>query len=122
MMTTLRTTDREQVFSILWLLPIGTQQDVSLERIFGYTKIEQEPKPTKEGTPPAYWPSSGTLEVENLSARYSADGPKVLEGVSFKLESGQRIGVGEHFVLSCVGRLINYTHLYSRPHRIREGE
>ena len=121
-MMTLRTIDRKQVRSIVWPLPIGTQQGISLERIFGYMKIEQEPKPTKEGTPPAYWPSSGALEVENLSARYSADGPKVLEGVSFKLESGQRIGVGEHFVLSCVWHLINHTCLYSRPDRIREGE
>ena len=67
----------------------------SLERIFGYTSIEHEPKPTKEGLPPAYWPASGQLEVANLSAQYSADGPKVLEDVSFKINSGQRIGVGE---------------------------
>ena len=70
---------------------------VSLERIFGYTQIEQEPKSTKEGTPPAYWPASGKLEVSNLSAKYSADGPKVLKDVNFKLESGERIGVGTYF-------------------------
>jgi hypothetical protein len=43
----------------------------SLERINQYCTIEQEPKPTEEGKPPAYWPSSGTLEVEHLVARYS---------------------------------------------------
>ncbi|KAL7284518.1 hypothetical protein ACG7TL_001809 [Trametes sanguinea] len=46
---------------------------------------EQEPKPTPEGVPPAYWPASGRLEVENLSARYSEDGPKVLHDSSLTL-------------------------------------
>ncbi|KAE9402019.1 P-loop containing nucleoside triphosphate hydrolase protein [Gymnopus androsaceus JB14] len=64
-----------------------------LERIHAYVKIEQEPKPTKEGIPPAYWPSSGDLRVENLSARYSSDGPKVLQNISFHVKSGERIGV-----------------------------
>lgn len=36
-----------------------------------YTTIEQEPKPTEDRVPPAYWPASGDLLVENLSARYS---------------------------------------------------
>jgi ABC-type multidrug transport system fused ATPase/permease subunit len=85
----------------------------SLERIFAYTTIEGEPKPTKEGTPPAYWPASGDLRVENLTARYSLvllkrlwlfswssshrcvaqDGPVILRNVSFRLRSGQRVGV-----------------------------
>ena len=43
----------------------------SLERIQQYMVIEQEPMPTKEGLPPAYWPASGDLRVEKLSARYS---------------------------------------------------
>ena len=43
----------------------------SLERIQAYINIEQEPKATKDGVPPAYWPASGDVKVENLSARYS---------------------------------------------------
>ena len=43
----------------------------SLERIHSYINAEQEPKPTKQGVPPAYWPASGDLKVEKLSARYS---------------------------------------------------
>ena len=42
-----------------------------LERILQYLGIEQEPKATMDGVPPAYWPASGALRVENLSARYS---------------------------------------------------
>ncbi|KAI0717853.1 P-loop containing nucleoside triphosphate hydrolase protein [Cerioporus squamosus] len=65
----------------------------SLERIQQYLVIEQEPKPTPDGVPPAYWPASGKLEVEELSARYSADGPKVLHNISFDVASGERVGI-----------------------------
>lgn len=43
----------------------------SLERIQEYIDIEHEVKPTEEGEPSAAWPTSGDLEVNNLSARYS---------------------------------------------------
>lgn len=44
---------------------------ISLERIHQYLVIDHEPKPVPEGIPPASWPTSGDLVVENLSARYS---------------------------------------------------
>ncbi|KAH9166802.1 hypothetical protein EDB89DRAFT_2075433 [Lactarius sanguifluus] len=65
----------------------------SLERMHSYINAEQEPKPTEQGTPPAYWPASGDLRVEKLSARYSYDGPKVLHEISFHIKSGERVGV-----------------------------
>ncbi|KAJ3921180.1 P-loop containing nucleoside triphosphate hydrolase protein, partial [Lentinula edodes] len=43
--------------------------------------------------PPAHWPSSGELRVENLSAKYAPDDPEVLHGLSFHIKSGERIGV-----------------------------
>ncbi|KAF9469452.1 P-loop containing nucleoside triphosphate hydrolase protein [Collybia nuda] len=64
-----------------------------LERLQEYMVIEQEPKPEKDSSPPAHWPSSGDLRVENLSAKYSHDGPMVLHDISFDLRSGERIGV-----------------------------
>jgi ABC-type multidrug transport system fused ATPase/permease subunit len=64
------------------------------KRIQSYVAAEKEPHSTEEGKPPAYWPASGDLRVENLSARYSVNGPKVLENVSFHIRSGERIGVG----------------------------
>lgn len=76
-----------------------TQTEPSLERIHAYVNIEQEPKPTDEGAPPAYWPASGDLRVENLSARYSPDGPTVLQDMSFHIKSGERVGVGTCFML-----------------------
>ncbi|KAG5644692.1 hypothetical protein DXG03_007915 [Asterophora parasitica] len=65
----------------------------SLERILQYLVIEQEPKSSAKGKPPAHWPSSGALRVENLSASYSSDGPSVLHDLSFAVNPGERIGV-----------------------------
>ncbi|KDR82378.1 hypothetical protein GALMADRAFT_56800 [Galerina marginata CBS 339.88] len=65
----------------------------SLERIQSYLDIDHEPKSSESGKPPAAWPSSGDLLVQNLSARYSEAGPQVLHGISFHIKSGQRIGI-----------------------------
>ncbi|KAF9007748.1 P-loop containing nucleoside triphosphate hydrolase protein [Hymenopellis radicata] len=81
---------------IIWWVRILNMFEVqgnSLERIQQYIQIEQEPKATNQGDPPAYWPASGDLRVENLSARYSLDGPRVLHGISFHVKSGERVGV-----------------------------
>jgi ABC-type bacteriocin/lantibiotic exporter with double-glycine peptidase domain len=80
----------------------------SLERIQGFVNIEQEPKATEGGNPPAYWPTSGDLVVENLSARYSQDGPKVLDDISFQIKSGERVGVGK---FSPEGRFSTFTYI-----------
>ncbi|TCD66627.1 hypothetical protein EIP91_001094 [Steccherinum ochraceum] len=81
---------------ILWWIRLLNRFEVngnSLERIEQYLVIEQEPKSSPEGVPPAYWPSSGKLNVEKLSARYSLDGPKVLKDISFTIDSGERVGI-----------------------------
>ncbi|KAH7915135.1 hypothetical protein BJ138DRAFT_1170143 [Hygrophoropsis aurantiaca] len=81
---------------IIWWVRVANDVEVdgfSLERIDSYIKVEQEPKPTEGGKPPAYWPASGDLRVENLSARYSSDGPTVLQDVSFQVVSGERVGI-----------------------------
>ncbi|KAK0480781.1 hypothetical protein IW261DRAFT_1685339 [Armillaria novae-zelandiae] len=65
----------------------------SLERIQSYINVDHEEKPSKAREPPASWPTSGELRVENLSARYSPDGPKVLHDLSFTIQSGERIGI-----------------------------
>ncbi|KIP05212.1 hypothetical protein PHLGIDRAFT_534838 [Phlebiopsis gigantea 11061_1 CR5-6] len=70
---------------ILWWVRAYNSLEVSsnsLERIQQYLEIEHEPEPKDAGKPPAYWPSSGELRVEKLSARYS-EGPTVLQDISF---------------------------------------
>ncbi|KAI8982789.1 multidrug resistance-associated ABC transporter [Trametes punicea] len=81
---------------ILWWIRILNEFEIngnSLERIQQYVTIEQEPKPTTDGIPPAYWPASGALKVEKLSARYSLDGPRVLHEISFDVKAGERVGI-----------------------------
>ncbi|CCM01503.1 uncharacterized protein FIBRA_03559 [Fibroporia radiculosa] len=81
---------------ILWWVRLVNEFEVSgnsLERIEQYVQIEQEVKPTERGVPPAYWPASGDLKVEKLSARYSQDGPHVLHEISFEVKSGERVGI-----------------------------
>ena len=64
-----------------------------MERIHDYIEIEQEPKWIEAKQPPAYWPTSGSIRVENLSARYSFDGTDVLHDLSFEVKSGKHIGI-----------------------------
>ncbi|KAG8722353.1 hypothetical protein FRC11_002722, partial [Ceratobasidium sp. 423] len=81
---------------ILWWVRALNQFEVqgnSLERIQDYVEIEQEPEAIPEKVPPAYWPASGNIVVENLTARYSKDGPAVLHNLSFEIRSGERVGV-----------------------------
>ncbi|KAF9054811.1 multidrug resistance-associated ABC transporter [Panaeolus papilionaceus] len=65
----------------------------SLERIQDYLDIDHEPPFVDAGKPPAAWPTSGDLRVENLCARYSKAGPLVLHNLTFHIQSGQRVGV-----------------------------
>ncbi|TCD71270.1 hypothetical protein EIP91_011749 [Steccherinum ochraceum] len=99
---------------ILWFVRLLNEAEIegnSMERVEQYLTIEQEPKATGTGVPPAYWPASGDLRVEKLSARYSPvrtavffetsannaaalqDGPKVLHDLTFHIKSGERIGI-----------------------------
>ncbi|VDC01967.1 unnamed protein product [Peniophora sp. CBMAI 1063] len=81
---------------IIWLVRFVNAFEVSgnsLERIRAFTVIEQEPKPISDKVPSAAWPTSGSLHVEGLNARYSTDGPLVLKDVSFEVKSGERVGI-----------------------------
>ncbi|KAH9480752.1 ATP-binding cassette transporter abc4 [Psilocybe cubensis] len=81
---------------IFWLIRIFNNFEIesnSLERIQSYIDIDHEPKATSTGVPPASWPTSGDLRVENLTARYSQTSPEVLHGLSFHIHSGERIGI-----------------------------
>ncbi|KAF7440791.1 hypothetical protein PC9H_001139 [Pleurotus ostreatus] len=81
---------------ILWWVRIFNEFEVegnSLERVQQYICIDQERGSTESGKPPAYWPATGDLHVENLRSRYSATGPVVLDGLTFHIKGGERVGV-----------------------------
>ncbi|KAJ7747233.1 hypothetical protein B0H16DRAFT_1692432 [Mycena metata] len=78
---------------VLNMFEVQANRQVYLERIQQYLEIEKEQEPTASGVPPAYWPASGSLSVDNLSAKYSADGSTVLHDISFNVRSGERVGI-----------------------------
>ena len=75
----------------------------SVERIQQYLEIDHEAPNVEDGVPPAYWPSSGDLRVDNLTARYSLDGPIVLNDITFHVSSGERVGIGKSICMSQPG-------------------
>ncbi|KAE9400429.1 P-loop containing nucleoside triphosphate hydrolase protein [Gymnopus androsaceus JB14] len=80
---------------IVWWLIAANDLEAesnSLERLESYLRIDQEAQGDGR-IPPAHWPSSGELRVENFTAKYSPDGPEVLHSLSFHIKSGERIGV-----------------------------
>ncbi|KAI0758152.1 P-loop containing nucleoside triphosphate hydrolase protein [Fomes fomentarius] len=81
---------------VLWWIRAFNDTEVcsnSLERVEQYLNIEHEPKPIPSGVPPAYWPASGSLRVEELSAQYSPDGPRVLRNINFEVKAGEHVGI-----------------------------
>lgn len=61
------------------------------ERVIEYANIEIEDQDGMDA--PAYWPTEGRVEVDNLVVGYSPDLPPVLNGLSFAMEKNQRVGV-----------------------------
>ena len=61
------------------------------ERVIDYTKIETESQGGID--PPAAWPVQGRVEVHDLVVGYAPELPPVLNGLTFHIESNQRVGV-----------------------------
>ena len=61
------------------------------ERVIEYTKIDTEDLGGE--IPPAAWPATGDMHVEDLVVGYSDDLPPVLKGVTFDVKNNERIGV-----------------------------
>ena len=68
-------------------------QGNSVERIEDYLVIDQEPCASPEKEPAAAWPTSGEIELKGLSAKYSDDGPTVLDQLAVTIQSGEKVGI-----------------------------
>ncbi|PWN47828.1 putative YBT1 [Violaceomyces palustris] len=83
------------VDSVLWIVRMYTMVEInmnSVERIGEYLDLESEKQDGVE--PPAYWPSSeGSIVVENLSVRYTAEFPRVLSGVNLEIKPREKVGI-----------------------------
>merc|ERR1719356_258447 len=68
---------------------------VALERVTSYAHLEQEPALILPGdgnlkTP---WPSAGEIRFDQVTMRYRATLPTVLNGISFTIAGGTSVGV-----------------------------
>ena len=64
----------------------------TVERVIHYADLEPEGDFSKPNDPTS-WPSNGEIEFKNVSLRYRPELPLVLDGVSFKVNAGERVGV-----------------------------
>ncbi len=66
----------------------------SVERLRFYSSIESEEKESSIlPSLPVSWPRTGNLAINDISVRYAAHLPLVLNNVSFKIQSGSKVGV-----------------------------
>ncbi|KAG0272986.1 hypothetical protein BGZ95_011219 [Linnemannia exigua] len=84
----------EFVALVNFLVREYTQIEMELNAIERITEYTVMPAAIVEGRrPPAAWPTEGTIEVKDLELKYAPDLETVLRGISFKVESRQKIGV-----------------------------
>ncbi|XP_077979514.1 ATP-binding cassette sub-family C member 9-like [Glandiceps talaboti] len=78
-----------------WLVRMVAEMEMQMnavERVEYYTRINSE---EYRGivNPPHDWPDKGSIDVKNISVRYSVDLPPVLHDVNVNFEAGQKIGI-----------------------------
>lgn len=61
------------------------------ERVIEYAEVETENLGGE--IPPAAWPTTGNMEIQDLVVAYADDLPPVLKGISFDVKNNERIGV-----------------------------
>jgi len=83
--------------NVLWFVRLyaSNEQNMnSVERIKEYLDVDQEAPPiVEDNRPPANWPSRGSVEFIGYSTRYRKDFDLVLKNVTFKVLSGEKVGV-----------------------------
>lgn len=70
-------------------------QMTSVERVMEYANLPPEPalESTVENKPPAEWPQNGSIQFQDLSFKYSANGEYVLKDITIEVKPGEKIGI-----------------------------
>ncbi|HKP62912.1 MAG TPA: ABC transporter transmembrane domain-containing protein [Polyangiales bacterium] len=64
------------------------------ERLQHYARLTPEPLTTAPALPDSTpWPTRGTVEFREVAARYAPHLPRVLDGVTFRVEGGSKAGL-----------------------------
>ncbi|PCH42273.1 hypothetical protein WOLCODRAFT_137808 [Wolfiporia cocos MD-104 SS10] len=89
----------------------------SVERIVHYAnQLEQEsPHDLPDCTPPAPWPSKGSIEFHDIVLKYRPELPAVIKGLSMSVRPGEKIGIvgrtgaGKSSIMTALYRLVELT-------------
>ncbi|KEP49841.1 multidrug resistance-associated ABC transporter [Rhizoctonia solani 123E] len=83
-----------QTFSQMVTQLAQVEQDMNtVERIVHYRDLEQEPPAQLPDDPPHEWPQHGGINFRNVALRYRNGLPLVLDGLSFDVKPGERVGI-----------------------------
>ncbi|KAK7204872.1 putative ABC bile acid transporter [Myxozyma melibiosi] len=84
----------QNMFWVVFLYSSNEMNMNSVERIDEFLQIEQEAADIVEDSrPPHNWPSTGAIEVTDLTLRYAPGLPRVIKGISFSVDPCSKIGV-----------------------------
>ncbi|RHZ45493.1 hypothetical protein Glove_673g31 [Diversispora epigaea] len=81
---------------IMWSVRRFTSLEMSLnavERVSEFSEIPQEAPAIIEPRPPANWPHSGAIIVQDLQIRYAPDLEPVLHQISFSVNGQEKVGI-----------------------------
>ncbi|KAI8620137.1 P-loop containing nucleoside triphosphate hydrolase protein [Chytriomyces sp. MP71] len=84
----------------------------SIERICHYITELPSERTASVAQVPASWPATGTMQFKNLSMKYRDDLDPVLHGITFDIQSGQKVGVvgrtgaGKSSVITAAFRIV----------------
>lgn len=88
-----------QAMTLIMILQWGVRQSaevsnqmMAVERVLEYRDLEPEKQPLTPREVLADWPATGKIEFRHLFYRYYADGEPVLRGLSFVIQSKEKIG------------------------------
>ncbi|KAE9399630.1 multidrug resistance-associated ABC transporter [Gymnopus androsaceus JB14] len=83
-----------QVFSQMVAQFAQNEQDMNaVERILVYAELPSEGDPVTTNDPPPSWPDKGAINFDNVELAYRKGLPLVLNGVSFDVQPGEKIGI-----------------------------
>ncbi|KAJ3915478.1 multidrug resistance-associated ABC transporter [Lentinula edodes] len=83
-----------QIFSeMVSQYALSEQNMNAVERILVYAELPSEGDPVTPHDPPPSWPHAGRVEFSNVQLAYRKGLPLVLNGVSFNVQPGEKIGI-----------------------------
>lgn len=83
--------------NVLWFVRLYASNEQNMnavERVKEYLDVDQEAASiVEDNRPPHDWPSKGSVEFKDYCTRYRSDFDLVLRHISFKILSGEKVGV-----------------------------